>query len=110
MSMEQHEIALMLANGVRFEQARIAREVAALPMPEGRERVARLLTQPTEAVSRMKLGYLLRSIHRHGPALTEKHLKRAGLSSSALNQRVGPRPGNGTLTERQRQALAEVLR
>ena len=101
--MKQHEIALLKANAIRLEQARIKRETTSLDTVPSRLRLAELLLDPSDAVCRMSLLYFLRCAHRVGPNRAKVILDCAAVSEHRLSARVG------VLTPRERRALALEL-
>lgn len=108
---EQREAARQFANEVRFEMASIRRTLSGLTRAEGCIYAAELLEEPpSEIVARMKLGYLLRSIHRVGRSRAEDIAHKADAS---IARRIGPMRLIGdapALSLRQRAVIAAELR
>lgn len=92
--------ALERANEVRTMNASRRREVEALPMMEGRRRVAELLLEADEYTSAVPVERLLGWIHRIGVARVVVVLRVVGITPG---RRVGD------LTGRQREVLAAIL-
>ena len=94
--------ALAVANAIRMSNARLRREIAALDYEAGAAKVIAVLDEPSGPVGSIKVGMLLRCIHGVGELKMAQLLRHAGIFS--VTRRVG------TLTPRQRRALAQVLR
>ena len=101
---EQQQLgALELANRARLAQADQRRAIAAMAGAEGRQFVASMLRDPTEAQERMRCGYMIRAIDRFGPARTKKLIRKAGLAAGRLDRPIGE------LSVRERHAIADLL-
>lgn len=98
----QRDQALEKANAVRFAIVRVRANVGALNSREGRDLVALLLEHPSGVVPSMRVGTLLTAIHRVGRQKSASWLLAAGGRSADRKVR--------DLTERQRFALAAILR
>lgn len=92
----QHLRALEHANRVRLARAGLKREVAA-----GKRAVADIIADPPPEVESMSVSELLMSQRRWGRARCRRLLLSLGVPE---NKRIG------TMTERQRHALCELLR
>jgi hypothetical protein len=92
----QHLRALEHANRVRLARAALKREVA-----DGKRAVADVVADPPSEVESMAVSELLMSQRRWGRARCRRLLLSLGVPE---NKRIG------TMTERQRQALCELLR
>lgn len=118
MATEQATNALRRANDVRLAAAKERRRIALLPRVEGLRAVAELLDDPPEYIARMQVGYVLRAVDRVGERLVYRLFQYAGLPASAMLRIVGPvtwrlnkdHGHKAALTDRQRRALAGVLR
>lgn len=103
--------ALDGANEIRCQMAAVRRT---LGNGGGSKLAAEYLDHPDAVVSRMRLGKFLTGLHRVGFARATKITRRAGLSASAMDRRIGPLPPEQAhhlpLTERQRHMVAQVLR
>ena len=96
--------ALARANEVRIENAHIRRELAKVPMREGKAKLADLLLDPPPALLSARLMHLLQGIDRVGPQVARAILRDAQILPPC---QVKPLR---MLTMRQRMALASVLR
>lgn len=99
---QQRTDALALANYVRIANANLRRELAFLSHRDGCERVAALLLEPSGPVLSFPIGRLLTCIDRIGESGMTRYLRAADIFSTT--KRVS------ALTQRQREALARVLR
>jgi hypothetical protein len=98
----QHLRALAIANSTRFARVEARRALREAPnASEARRRAAALIEENPAELQGMAVFDLLRSCHRHGRAKVLPILRRAELPESKPI---------GSLTERQRVALAGVLR
>lgn len=105
--------ALAYANAIRCNGRRIRREMGELSYRESRQRAIELLRNPPPEIARMRVGFFLSGIHRHGPKRVRDTLREAELLW-ASEHRVGPfecsqRNHLRRLTARQREVLATVL-
>lgn len=99
-----------MANEIRGEMARHRREIRAMRFKAGCAFAAELLERPDEIVSRMKLGYLLRSIHRVGNGRASEI---AEIADATTSRRIGPMRVVGEpppISLRQRALIADRLR
>lgn len=94
--------ALVVANGVRVSNARLAREITDLDRDHGEQQVAQLLDNPEGAVGAFPIGRLLMCIRDVGEERMSCYLRHAGIFSTTKRVRA--------LTARQRHALAAALR
>ena len=91
--------ALHTANKYRFADAALRRKLKAMDYRDSARKAAKVLRSPTSHQQRMKLGYLLNSIHRMGPRRIRQLCRDAGVPSGFLQRRLSE------LTDRQREAL-----
>lgn len=94
--------ALSFANERRCALAEIRARIQALPFEEGCELVASILDQPEGHEEAFPVGRMLLSVHRFGEQALATALREAGVLTADKKVRQ--------LTERQRRALALVLR
>ena len=92
--------ALTRANKVRLTRASVRRAISDEPRHTGIRSVALIVLADDELWATAKLSYLLTAPDRVGPSFVARWLREADLQ---------PTKQLGTLTERQRQALADVL-
>ena len=93
--------ALALANSIRLSRAELKRGLRAADSASARKRVAQLIHKPPPELERMATLDLLASCRQVGRHTALRCLRAA---------RVGERVCVGSLTPRQRRALAEALR
>lgn len=107
----QREEALAEANRIRWAMGRYRKQIRELGFFAGASFAATLLEEPDEIVARMKIGYLLRSVHRIGSKRAERI---AALADTTLSRKVGPlklKPyEKAPLTLRQRAIIVRHLR
>ena len=107
----QHEEALAEANRIRWAMGRYRKQIRELGFFAGASFAATLLEDPDDIVARMKVGYLLRSVHRIGSKRAERI---AALADTTLSRKVGPlKPKpyeKAPLTLRQRAIIVRHLR
>lgn len=101
--MKQHEAALLKANAIRLDQARIKKETRALGTEPSRLRLVEMLEDPSDTVQRMTLARFLRCAHKSGPAWAGTLIHSVGVGAHRLNVKVGD------LTDRERRAICEQL-
>lgn len=116
----QNMIALAYGDRIRMSHAAIRRHIRTMSYVGGLRFVADLLESPDDFVGRMRVRYLLESIHWVGHARAASFVHEAGLKITTLDRRVAISRTGGTgktigiarlpLSERGRTALAEVLR
>ena len=103
--------ALAEANRIRWAMGRYRKQIRELGFFAGASFAATLLEDPDDIVARMKVGYLLRSVHRIG---TKRAERIAALADTTLSRKVGPlerKPyEKAPLTLRQRSILVAHLR
>lgn len=107
----QHLSALEDANRIRWAMADRRREFKGRTFTEGCVLAAELIEEPPDdVVKRMKLGYLLRSVHRIGRS---RATDIARLADASLSRRIAYRRGEydaPPLSLRQRAVIAAELR
>ena len=115
-ALAQREEALAEANRIRWAMGRYRKQIRELGFFAGASFAgasfaATLLEDPDDIVARMKVGYLLRSVHRIGHKRAERI---AALADTTLSRKVGPlKPKpyeKAPLTLRQRAIIVRHLR
>lgn len=96
----QNMTALDRANRIRFARTALRRELEQLPQVEGRVRVAKVIADPTDPFTGMRVFELLHFIRRVGRKVALKWIRRLGISEMKTV---------GSLTERQRVELCGIL-
>jgi hypothetical protein len=101
-SLEQRREALLKANAIRVGMSVVKRDIGKLSRVDGQVRAAELLENPTPLVMSMQVGHLVASIERVGYTKMLRLVTLVGIRSSDRHV--------GELSERQRYALAALLR
>jgi hypothetical protein len=99
-SAEQRLTAIRLANQVRFERARLKRQLRDTPAEESAWMAAGILSEPPDWAQTMRIYELLIQIPKWGRVKVERLLLKLGI---AQHKRVGG------LSPRQRKLLVEAL-
>lgn len=103
--MEQRDQALAKGNDIRYRGAALRREIAALPMTDGLDRVCEVLKDFDDAAGSLKLANLLRAVHRISDAKVGRMaLVAPGFNPARLNTRLRD------LTYRERAAMVLAIR
>lgn len=102
MNADQREAALKLANTIRLRNAETKQRISGFSTPDGCRLVADMLFDPDGPALTIQVGPLVEAIRGIGPYVSGPMLCQAGIYRHSRHVR--------DLTDRQKQALANLLR